>query len=99
MDIDRDSGRPLVLWGAGRNGKDMARIMIREGIEFCWICENPKKTGKHIYNQLLYPPAHLQNLEDPQIIITVAGEQEKNDIERTIHDMGKQVVKDYWHFL
>ena len=26
-EIDRDKSRPLVLWGAGRNGKDMAKII------------------------------------------------------------------------
>jgi len=27
-EIDRDRNRPLVLWGAGRNGKDLARLIL-----------------------------------------------------------------------
>ena len=99
LEIDRDSERPLVLWGAGRNGKDMAKLLVEKGIVFNWICENPKKTGKHIYDQLLHSPEFLRSLINPQIIITVAGEDEKNDIQHTLHEMDKQVVKDYWHFL
>jgi glycosyltransferase involved in cell wall biosynthesis len=29
-EIDRDKNRPLVLWGAGRNGKDLAKLLLEK---------------------------------------------------------------------
>ena len=71
--IDYDSSRPLFLWGAGRKGKFLAKILQAQQIPFYWISNNKQKTGKHIYNVLLQSFDFLQNIENPQIIIAIAG--------------------------
>jgi FlaA1/EpsC-like NDP-sugar epimerase len=41
--------RPLLLWGAGRNGKDMAKLLRKREDAFIWVSDNPRKTGETIY--------------------------------------------------
>ena len=78
--IDRDRNRPLVIWGAGTKGKLVAKKLIENGEEFSWIAESPKKQGKEIYEKLIEPKELIQSLENPQIIVLVAGENNQNEI-------------------
>lgn len=71
--LERKKEQPLILWGAGRKGKYIAKWLIEKEIPFHWICNNSKKIGKHIYNQLLEAPSFKKTLKQPQIIIAVAG--------------------------
>jgi FlaA1/EpsC-like NDP-sugar epimerase len=43
------TSRPLLLWGAGRNGKDMAKLLRKREDAFIWVSDNPRKTGETIY--------------------------------------------------
>ena len=49
MDIDRNYERPLILWGAGKNAKEMAQLLISKKTDFSWVCDNKNKYGKDIY--------------------------------------------------
>ena len=46
--VDRNLKRPLVLWGAGKNGKDMAKLLLKKEDDFFWVCNNGEKIGKDI---------------------------------------------------
>lgn len=71
--LNYDELRPLTIWGAGQKGKKVARLLKQKEINFIWICDNPKKIGKHIYDELLYNFDYLQELDNPQSIVTVAN--------------------------
>ena len=43
LDLDRDSSRQLVVWGAGRNGKDLARLLADRKETFHWVCRQSQK--------------------------------------------------------
>jgi glycosyltransferase involved in cell wall biosynthesis len=98
-ELDRDAKRQLVLWGAGNNGKFMARMLLERGEEFYWVCDNPKKIGKHVYEVLMHDYQSIPDLINPQIMIVVTSSGEKNKIRQQLADWDKRPVEDYWFFL
>lgn len=96
--LDRDKSRPLVLWGAGRNGKDMAKLLLKHESDFHWVCDNENKIGKDVYDIRL---AHFENvpeLKDPQIMIVVASPDGQTEIREQLEKWGKKPVSDFWFF-
>jgi len=98
--LDRDKSRPLVLWGAGKNGKDMARLLQSSyESDFDWVCDNHKKIGKDIYGIRLEHHDLIPELINPQIITTVSSPQGKVEISNLLASWDKEPVRDYWHFI
>ncbi|WP_025744045.1 glycosyltransferase family 2 protein [Aquimarina pacifica] len=97
-ELDRDRTRPLVLWGAGRNGKDMAKLIQSYDDQFHWVCDNQKKIGKDIYGTRLEHYKNIKEIENPQIIIVVASPTGKEEIEKNLAQWAKDPVIDYWFF-
>lgn len=97
-ELDRDPSRPLVLWGAGRNGKDLARLLLGRENTFHWVCDNPRKIGHRVYGQVMGPWSAIKSLHDPQILVVVSGPEARNEIRQQLQEMGKDPVRDYWFF-
>ncbi len=97
--MDRDRSRPLVLWGAGTNGKDLAKLLMDEEETFRWVCDNQRKIGKHVYTIKMEDYAVIPEVENPQIIIAVTSPDEKEKIKEQLASWDKEPVKDYWFFL
>ena len=43
LELNHINSRPLTIWGAGKKGKTIAKLLQTKGIDFIWICDNPKK--------------------------------------------------------
>lgn len=97
-EIDRDRSRPLVLWGAGRNGKDMAKLLLTYEDSFHWVCDNERKIGKDIYGITMEHFDDIPKLKNAQIIIVVSSPDGKMEIEEQLHSWNKKPVFDYWFF-
>jgi glycosyltransferase involved in cell wall biosynthesis len=82
LELNYDQGRPLTVWGAGMKGKTVARAMVEKNIPFYWICNNPKKIGCKIYEKELLNFEYLNEINDPQSIVTVANEKAQTEIHR-----------------
>ncbi len=98
LKLDYDAKRPLVVWGAGQKGKTLAKKLIALDVDFEWICDNPKKIGKHIYKKELKPFRHLANLQQPQSIISVANPKEQEDIRSYFKTKKMFSMRDYFFF-
>ena len=98
LELDRDTDRPLVLWGAGAKGKALARHLQEAGAEFHWITGNPRKQGKHIYAQLLQPESLLEELTNPQILVAVTAPEAIKNIEEQMEGEGKMKGRDVFYF-
>lgn len=96
--LDYDATRPLTIWGAGFKGKTIAKLLIESNIPFTWICDNPKKIGKHIYDVELQNFETLATIKNPQSIITVANEDEQRIIKNYLSNLGKKSMVDYFFF-
>ncbi|WP_044398015.1 glycosyltransferase family 2 protein [Lacinutrix sp. Hel_I_90] len=90
--------RPLVIWGAGKKGKTIAKKLIDLNVSFHWICDNPKKIGKHIYDQEMKPFQYLETLEKPQSIISVANTEQQQIIKTYLAHQNMLSMKDYFFF-
>ncbi len=97
-ELDRDNKRPLVLWGAGRNGKDMAKLLKIREAHFHWVCDNPKKIGKEIYGIVMEGYKHIPDLSNPQIMIVVSSPKSKKIIRNQLNDWMKKPIGDFWFF-
>jgi glycosyltransferase involved in cell wall biosynthesis len=98
LDLNYDASRPLAIWGAGTKGKTLAKILISQNIPFYWICDNPKKIGKHIYDQKLLNFDYLSQLNHPQSIVTVANDKAQIEIKQYFKKQNMQSMIDYFFF-
>ncbi len=96
--MDRDFSRPLVLWGAGKNGKDLAKLILAREKEIEWVCDNEKKIGKDIYGVRMKHYSLMEELTNPQIIIAVASPDGQKEIQKELDDLELVKGKDYWFF-
>ncbi len=98
LKLDRDRTRPLALWGAGNKGKTIAKKLIELEIDFHWLCDNPKKTGKIIYGKKMLQHTFLETLDRPQSIITVANTEAQEDIKNHLQQLRHFPMADYFFF-
>ncbi|MEM9680642.1 MAG: glycosyltransferase [Bacteroidota bacterium] len=98
LELDHKKERPLVIWGAGYKGKTIAQQLITQGVPFYWLCDNPKKIGKQIYDQPLLSFDHLKDLDLPQSIVTVANETEQLKIRTYFDSLNMLPMNDYFFF-
>lgn len=97
-ELDRDINRPLVLWGAGRNGKDMAKLLLKHEQNFHWVCDNENKIGKDVYGIRLSHFDSIMKLDRPQIIIVVSSPDGQLEIREQLRTWSKQPIRDFWFF-
>ncbi|WP_178985107.1 glycosyltransferase family 2 protein [Winogradskyella helgolandensis] len=98
LELNYDASRPLAIWGAGHKGKTLAKILLKQNIPFYWICDNPKKIGKHIYDQELFNFDYLSELKNPQSIVTVANSEAQKEIKHYFETQNMQAMIDYFFF-
>jgi glycosyltransferase involved in cell wall biosynthesis len=97
--LDRDLTRELVIWGAGKNGKDLIKEVLKRNDHPIWVCDNARKIGKHIYGLKLHASGHISMCENPQILIAVSSDTDRQDILSKLTKWNKLPVRDYWFFL
>ena len=97
-ELKRDQDRPLVLWGAGKNGKDLAKLLLSHVGPFTWICDNDNKIRKDIYGIVMQPISILEELHNPQIIVAVASPDGQVEIRQHLDTLNKVEGEDYWLF-
>lgn len=98
LKINYDSKRPLVLWGAGKKGKQLAQLLLKKAIPFTWICNNKNKIGKEIYQQKLFPTQQLSRLQQAQVIIAVAQPEAQTMIKQQLAKQGLKSMIDSFFF-
>ncbi len=89
---------PLVLWGTGKKGKEIARKLKKRNVFFHWMTDNPKKIGHNIYDSLIVSTADLPALKRPQVIIAVAAPQARQQIQQQLEKMNLELGKGYFFF-
>ena len=98
LKLDYKHKRPLTVWGAGFKGKKIAKALVEKGIEFYWICDNPKKIGKDIYGKILLPFEELKQLTHTQTIVTVANAEQQKEITTYFEALNMRPMHDYFFF-
>ncbi len=96
--LDREHSRPLVIWGAGRNGKDLIKSIPERESQLHWVCDNERKIGKDIYQIRLWHFSKILDLVNPQILIAVSSPNDRQSIRNQLEDWNKLPAVDYWFF-
>lgn len=97
LQIDRRKTKPLLLWGAGKKGKQVAQLLIQKGEKFTWATNNPKKAGVNIYNQILQNISNLE-LANYQIVLVVSSPEDKIEVQKKMDSHGLTKAEDYFWF-
>jgi glycosyltransferase involved in cell wall biosynthesis len=98
LELHHQALRPLTLWGAGAKGKEIARDLTAKNVPFHWLCDNPKKIGKKIYDIPLLHFNEIEKMDNPQCIITVANEDAQDEIRAFMQQRAYQSMQDYFFF-
>ncbi len=98
IQLDYDSDREVVVWGAGKKGKRIAKWLLKQQVPFTWVCNNPKKWGRHIYDQPLFSCQKILSLEKVQILVAVASPKGQKDIQHFSRKQGFKTGKDIFFF-
>jgi glycosyltransferase involved in cell wall biosynthesis len=98
LELDYNPDKTLVVWGAGKKGKTIAKKLIKKQISFEWICDNPNKIGRDIYGVILKPFNYLATVKHAQSIITVANKTEQKEILIYMNDLNQKAIEDYVFF-
>lgn len=98
LKLDYKKKRPLVVWGAGNKGKTIAKSLQDAQIDFIWVCDNPKKIGKSIYNVDMKHYQYLEQIKNPHSIITVANEEAQKTIHSYLGKLRQKHMEDYFFF-
>ena len=97
LKIDRNKTIPLVLWGAGKKGKKIARVLLELGVKFTWVTDNPLKFGVNIYNQIVRPRNKI-NLKNYQQIIAISSPSEQIEVQSILDSLELKNRKNYFWF-
>lgn len=96
LELERNN-KDLVLWGAGKKGKRIAKWLIAKGVQFYWLTNNQKKIGVQVHQQVL-KRADPDFLKGKQTIIAVASPNDKQEIMQQLISKGLKNAQDYWWF-
>ncbi len=96
--LDYHQNRQLILWGAGKKGKYLAKFFQFKNIPFRWISNNKRKTGKHISETILEDFNIIKTISNPQIIISVAAPDDQLEIEQFLQSNNFEKEKHYYFF-
>lgn len=86
--LDRDRKRPLVLWGAGSKGKQVAKMLLKADEAFHWVCDNEAKIGLDIYGVRMQHFNITPTLEHPQVLVLVSNPEEQKVIQEQLEAWG-----------
>jgi len=75
-----DDSVALILWGAGKKGKAIAKLLSERNVSFRWICNNMNKIGLTIYNTLVESIQILGNETPTNVIVAVSNPDQQNEI-------------------
>lgn len=98
LNLDLDTGRQLVLWGAGKKGKRMATMLVDQQIPFQWVTNNVKKTGHVIHGVELKALPEAPRPERLQFVVLVAAPEEQLEITRFLEERKFKKGRDYFFF-
>jgi len=92
-------GRPVVVWGAGKVGKPLARELQRQGTQVAAFVDlDPRKIGQEIHGAPVLAPEGVEVLardSDPYVLAAVGSTGAREDIRGALEAMGLTEIDDY----
>jgi glycosyltransferase involved in cell wall biosynthesis len=90
------TGRDLVYWGAGRNTRRRARLLIVQGFApAAWIDIDPRKIGAQVWGAPVHAPAWLDRQPRPFVLVYVNNHGARDLIDEQLQALGYRPGEDY----
>ncbi len=96
IELDYDKEKQLILWGAGKKGKNVASNLKARAISFRWVCNNENKIGKDISGIKMESPDDISLDKEYQILILVANKRDQSEIKK--HPLSSYCKTDVYFF-
>jgi glycosyltransferase involved in cell wall biosynthesis len=93
--LNRDETKKLILLGAGKKGKAIAKELKRLGMVFIWQTNNPKKIGHFIYEVEVHSQ-HLPEKTDAQVLLGLSSPGEVSQLEEELSAKEFDLGEDYF---
>jgi len=91
-----ESGRPLVIWGAGMTGRRLTKHLVREGIQPVAVVDiDPRKKGRVMRGAPIIPPDGLAEHTGAFVIVAVGSEGAREIVRARLARMGRVEVRDF----
>jgi len=91
--------RPLVVWGAGKVGKPLARELIECGLRVdAFVDLDARKIGQRIHGAPVLDPGGFESLlgrGDPYVLAAVGSPGARDEIRQALAAMGRREIEDY----
>jgi glutamyl-tRNA reductase len=97
LSIDRNESKELVLIGAGKKGKLIAKLLLEHGEGFHWLTNNKKKHGVKVYNNTIKDVEDF-NFQGTQIILAFASPEDRAEANEFLNARNLKKSEDYWWF-
>lgn len=78
----------VVLWGAGPTGKQLAKELQKQGVNFFWLTNNLKKIGQTIYGVTLEEYKALEEKNQAKLILSVTQRGALEKIKNYLAEIG-----------
>ncbi len=98
LKLHYQKNRKLVLLGAGKKGKWIAKYLINHSIPFVWATNNHKKIGLKIYDIILQNEHLVISDKNAQFVITIANPDEQQKLKTQFSNSNSSPLKDYFFF-
>jgi len=93
------TSRPIVVWGAGKVGKPVARELLRQGMSVsAFVDLDPRKIGQEIHGAPVLSPSGFENrtrIADPYVLVAVGSPGARDEIRDALETMGRKEITDY----
>jgi len=93
------TGRRLVMWGAGKVGKPLARELLRQGRPVsAFVDLDIRKIGQEIHGAPVLDPTGFEALlkdDDPYVLAAVGSPGARDEIRAALDALGRRDIHDY----
>lgn len=89
-------GRPVVVWGAGRVGKPLARELLRQGTRVAAFVDlDPRKIGQEIHGAPVLSPAVAAERPGDYVLAAVGSPGAREEIREVLAGFGRREIDDF----
>lgn len=96
LKLEFQKGDRILLIGAGKKGKQVARKLIEAPVDFIWVSNNSKKIGKDIYDVRIQSLEAVNMDQSLKVLVAVTGPDDKAELKEELGGFGWQKGVDYW---
>jgi glycosyltransferase involved in cell wall biosynthesis len=88
--------RPVVVWGAGRVGKPLARELLRQGVEVAAFVDlDSRKIGQEIHGAPVLAPDGIETVREAYVLAAVGSPGARGEIRAELERRGRREIRDF----